>query len=82
MLLTFVLVGQRQWLSSVSAADTDGRSCTASSMTDASIVWMQVLGLVGTNGIGKSTALKVLSGKLKPNLGRFDVRVSLMQAVD
>ncbi|KAK8850405.1 hypothetical protein IAR55_004323 [Kwoniella newhampshirensis] len=32
----------------------------------------QVLGLVGTNGIGKSTALKVLSGKLKPNLGRYD----------
>lgn len=31
----------------------------------------QVLGLVGTNGIGKSTALKVLSAKLKPNLGRF-----------
>eukprot|EP01120_Amphizonella_sp_Union-15-10_P001702 TRINITY_DN11850_c0_g1_i1.p1 TRINITY_DN11850_c0_g1~~TRINITY_DN11850_c0_g1_i1.p1 ORF type:complete len:611 (+),score=115.73 TRINITY_DN11850_c0_g1_i1:56-1888(+) len=32
----------------------------------------QVLGLVGTNGIGKSTALKVLSAKLKPNLGRYD----------
>ena len=32
-----------------------------------------MLGLVGTNGIGKSTALKVLAGKLKPNLGRFDV---------
>ncbi|GHP10480.1 ABC transporter E member 2 [Pycnococcus provasolii] len=32
----------------------------------------QVLGLVGTNGIGKSTALKVLAGKVKPNLGRFD----------
>ncbi|KAK9328935.1 P-loop containing nucleoside triphosphate hydrolase protein [Lipomyces starkeyi] len=32
----------------------------------------QVLGLVGTNGIGKSTALKILGGKLKPNLGRFD----------
>ncbi|KAK6843529.1 putative RNase L inhibitor [Apiospora arundinis] len=31
-----------------------------------------VLGLVGTNGIGKSTALKILSGKLKPNLGRHD----------
>ena len=27
---------------------------------------------MGTNGIGKSTALKVLSGKMKPNLGRFD----------
>jgi len=32
----------------------------------------QVLGLVGTNGIGKSTALKILGGKLKPNLGKFD----------
>lgn len=29
----------------------------------------EVLGLVGTNGIGKSTALKVMAGKLKPNLG-------------
>jgi len=37
----------------------------------------EVLGLVGTNGIGKSTALKVLAGKTKPNLGRFDVRVSI-----
>lgn len=33
----------------------------------------QVLGLVGTNGIGKSTALKILAGKQKPNLGQFDV---------
>ena len=33
---------------------------------------MEVLGLVGTNGIGKSTALKILSGKQKPNLGNFD----------
>jgi len=32
----------------------------------------EVLGLVGTNGIGKSTALKILGGKLNPNLGRFD----------
>lgn len=32
----------------------------------------QVLGLVGTNGIGKSTALKILAGKLKPNLGQFE----------
>lgn len=32
----------------------------------------QVLGLVGTNGIGKSTALRVLAGKLKPNLGQFE----------
>ena len=31
----------------------------------------QVLGLIGTNGIGKSTALKILAGKMKPNLGRY-----------
>jgi len=37
----------------------------------------EVLGLVGTNGIGKSTALKVLAGKTKPNLGRFTVSENL-----
>lgn len=31
-----------------------------------------VTGLIGKNGIGKSTALKILSGVLKPNLGRFE----------
>jgi ATP-binding cassette subfamily E protein 1 len=31
-----------------------------------------VLGLVGTNGIGKTTALKILTNKMKPNLGNFD----------
>ncbi|GJZ71134.1 ABC transporter E family member 2, partial [Tanacetum coccineum] len=31
-----------------------------------------VVGLVGRNGTGKSTALKILSGDLIPNLGRFD----------
>ncbi len=31
----------------------------------------EVLGLVGTNGIGKSTALKILANKEKPNLGKF-----------
>ena len=38
----------------------------------------QVLGLVGTNGIGKSTALKILAGKLKPNLGRYDVSTGFL----
>ncbi|XP_017843791.2 ATP-binding cassette sub-family E member 1 [Drosophila busckii] len=31
----------------------------------------EVLGLVGQNGIGKSTALKILAGKQKPNLGKY-----------
>ncbi|MDR0318566.1 MAG: ribosome biogenesis/translation initiation ATPase RLI, partial [Nitrososphaerota archaeon] len=31
-----------------------------------------VLGLLGQNGIGKSTTLKILSGDIKLNLGRYD----------
>ena len=32
----------------------------------------EVLGLVGSNGTGKSTALRILSGNMKPNLGKFE----------
>ncbi|HXW95924.1 MAG TPA: ribosome biogenesis/translation initiation ATPase RLI [Nitrososphaerales archaeon] len=32
----------------------------------------QVVGLVGRNGIGKSTALRILSGQLVPNLGDYE----------
>ena len=32
----------------------------------------RVVGVLGRNGIGKSTALKILSGQIKPNLGSFD----------
>ena len=38
----------------------------------------QILGLVGTNGIGKSTALNILAGKLKPNLGNFNVNKNVL----
>eukprot|EP00744_Colponema_vietnamica_P004068 GILI01006130.1.p1 GENE.GILI01006130.1~~GILI01006130.1.p1 ORF type:complete len:630 (-),score=189.68 GILI01006130.1:199-2088(-) len=31
----------------------------------------QVLGLIGANGTGKSTALSILKGKTKPNLGNY-----------
>ncbi|MEM3073739.1 MAG: ribosome biogenesis/translation initiation ATPase RLI [Nitrososphaerales archaeon] len=31
-----------------------------------------VVGLVGKNGVGKSTTIKILSGALKPNLGYYD----------
>jgi len=31
-----------------------------------------VIGLIGKNGIGKSTALKILAGDVKPNLGDFE----------
>ncbi|HXG07752.1 MAG TPA: ribosome biogenesis/translation initiation ATPase RLI, partial [Nitrososphaera sp.] len=35
-----------------------------------------VVGLVGRNGMGKSTIVNILSGNLKPNLGKYDQDVS------
>ncbi|HJJ70593.1 MAG TPA: ATP-binding cassette domain-containing protein, partial [Methanocorpusculum sp.] len=35
----------------------------------------KVTGVLGPNGIGKSTAVKILSGQVKPNLGIFDHEV-------
>ena len=32
----------------------------------------QVIGLLGRNGMGKSTVVNILSGNLKPNLGKYD----------
>lgn len=32
----------------------------------------EVVGLVGRNGMGKSTIVNILSGNLKPNLGRYE----------
>jgi len=36
----------------------------------------KVTGILGANGIGKSTAVKILSGQLRPNLGNFDSEVA------
>lgn len=35
----------------------------------------EVVGLLGRNGTGKSTALRILAGKTKPNLGRYGEEV-------
>jgi ATP-binding cassette, sub-family E, member 1 len=35
-----------------------------------------VVGILGPNGIGKSTIIRMLSGELKPNLGKYDEEVS------
>lgn len=35
-----------------------------------------VVGILGPNGIGKSTIIRILSGELQPNLGKYDETVS------
>lgn len=41
-----------------------------------------VVGLVGKNGVGKSTALNILSGSLKPNLGNYEDPPSWDRIID
>ncbi|PIZ50506.1 ribosome biogenesis/translation initiation ATPase RLI [Candidatus Woesearchaeota archaeon CG_4_10_14_0_2_um_filter_33_13] len=42
----------------------------------------QVTGILGRNGIGKSTALKVMAGLLKPNLGKWDKDVDFKDVIN
>lgn len=39
----------------------------------------KVIGLLGRNGVGKSTALKILSGDIEPNMGDIDSKASMKQ---
>jgi ATP-binding cassette subfamily E protein 1 len=34
-----------------------------------------VSGILGVNGIGKTTAVKILSGQVMPNLGKSDANI-------
>ncbi|MEM2583749.1 MAG: ATP-binding cassette domain-containing protein, partial [Candidatus Thermoplasmatota archaeon] len=42
----------------------------------------KVVGLLGENGIGKTTAIKILSGEIKPNLGRIEKEPSWEEITD
>ncbi len=42
----------------------------------------KVTGILGPNGIGKSTSVKILSGTLIPNLGRTDAPISWKEVLD
>ncbi|MEN4016994.1 MAG: ribosome biogenesis/translation initiation ATPase RLI [Methanobacterium sp.] len=41
-----------------------------------------VVGILGPNGIGKSTIIKILSGELKPNLGNYEVEVEWEEIIN
>lgn len=45
-------------------------------------VFGQVVGIIGKNGIGKSTAIKILAGVLKPNLGRIKEEVDFKEILN
>lgn len=36
----------------------------------------KVTGILGANGIGKSTAIKIIAGQMRPNLGNFDTETA------
>ena len=42
----------------------------------------KVTGILGPNGIGKSTSVKILSGTLVPNLGRTDAEIAWKDVLD
>lgn len=41
-----------------------------------------VVGMLGPNGIGKSTIIRILSGELKPNLGDYEEEVSWQRIIN
>jgi ATP-binding cassette subfamily E protein 1 len=41
----------------------------------------EIVGLIGPNGIGKSTVLRILSGEIQPNLGDFDKKINLSEMI-
>jgi len=41
----------------------------------------QILGVLGSNGVGKSTILKLLSGILKPNFGMYDIDAKIREII-
>ncbi len=42
----------------------------------------KVIGILGRNGTGKSTAIKILSGQLIPNFGKFDEETSWDKVIE
>ena len=45
-------------------------------------IFGKVVGILGVNGIGKSTAIKILAGLLKPNLGDLEKEADVDQLIE
>ncbi len=42
----------------------------------------KIIGVIGRNGIGKTTSLRILSGELLPNFGKYDQKISVDQVLE
>lgn len=42
----------------------------------------KIIGLIGINGVGKSTAMKILGSNIKMNLGRYDDKIDWKEIID
>jgi len=42
----------------------------------------KVVGIIGRNGIGKTTAIKILAGLIKPNLGKLNKKIDNKEIID
>ncbi|MBN2422039.1 ribosome biogenesis/translation initiation ATPase RLI [Candidatus Woesearchaeota archaeon] len=45
-------------------------------------VFGKVVGIIGINGIGKTTAIKILAGVLKPNLGKMNEEAKIDEIIE
>ncbi|MBR9707188.1 MAG: ATP-binding cassette domain-containing protein, partial [Candidatus Diapherotrites archaeon] len=41
-----------------------------------------VVGIIGSNGVGKSTVLKIIAGELKPNLGNYEDDIEWREVIE
>ena len=66
-------MGQQKGRSSPSCTDAIGHEDQRGlEHPDSTHAMPQVMGILGSNGTGKSTACKILAGKMKPNLKRYE----------
>ena len=74
--------GLKEWLVNVATGKRDVREFQALSDVSFSVKKGEVIGIIGRNGSGKSTMLKVISGIYKPTAGRVKVQGNIVPMLE